>query len=403
MVPEGWDIHELGHVSKVIDCKHRTPKYSDEGFPIVSPGNIKRGQIDLPKCRRVCAEELESMMDHCSVCSGDIVMGRNQSVGIGAYVGNDTKFALGQDTILIQPNKIDARFLYDFVGSEGFQRQIFRLLGGSTFARINLGDIRKLKVITPTKSVQKKIAEILTTWDRAIEVAEAQLDCARTQKRALMQQLLTGKRRFPEFAGQEWNEVRLGEVAKIIVSNVDKKSKDGEQAVRLCNYTDVYKREEITASQDFMDATATPAQIKKFGLRLGDVIITKDSETASDIAMPTVVVETADDLVCGYHLAIVRPSVGMAGRFLKFFFELPSVRYYFGTRSNGAIRFGLTIDGIEGAKIHVPSLDEQVKIASVIVDAEIEISDFLSQITKLRTEKKALMQQLLTGKRRVTV
>ena len=218
-----------------------------------------------------------------------------------------------------------------------------------------------------------------------------------------MQTLLTGKRRFPEFEGQPWREVRLGEIASVIVSNVDKKSDPSERPVRLCNYTDVYKRETIDPSQTFMEATATPAQIKRFGLRRGDVIITKDSETADDIAMPTYVAETADDLVCGYHLAIIRPKRGTDGRFLKFYFELPRVRHYFGTRANGAIRFGLTLDGIEGAVFRLPSPDEQPRVAEVLADAEADIARLAADIEKLRTEKSALMQQLLTGKRRVRV
>lgn len=152
-----------------------------------------------------------------------------------------------------------------------------------------------------------------------------------------------------------------------------------------------------------MEATATTQQIKKFGLRIGDVIITKDSETADDIAMPTYVAETAPDLVCGYHLAIIRAGSDADGGFLKHHFELPHTRYYFGTRANGAIRFGLTIDGIEGAKVQLPPIEEQRRIASVIGQAEADVAAIAADITKLRTEKKALMQQLLTGKRRVTV
>ena len=133
------------------------------------------------------------------------------------------------------------------------------------------------------------------------------------------------------------------------------------------------------------------------------MVITKDSETADDIAMPTYVANTAGDLVCGYHLAIVRPGKKVDGRFLKFVFEMPHTRYYFGTRANGAIRFGLTIDGITGAKFNLPPLEEQRRIALAIVGAEQEISERITSIEKLRTEKKALMQQLLTGKRRVAL
>ena len=92
------------------------------------------------------------------------------------------------------------------------------------------------------------------------------------------------------------------------VSNVDKHVKDGELPVRLCNYVDVYKSDRITEGIAFMRATATPAEIERFRLEAGDVLITKDSETWNDIGVPALIEQTADDLVCGYHLALLRPS-----------------------------------------------------------------------------------------------
>lgn len=112
-------------------------------------------------------------------------------------------------------------------------------------------------------------------------------------------------------------EERLKHVADIRVSSVDKKSTDGDLPVRLCNYTDVYFNERITGSINFMEATATPSQIAAFGLRRGDVVLTKDSETPDDIGVSAVVAEDLPDLVCGYHLAIVRARGGSAtGRYL---------------------------------------------------------------------------------------
>ena len=203
-----------------------------------------------------------------------------------------------------------------------------------------------------------------------------------------------------EFHAQEWREVLLGDVATIIVSNVDKKKRNGEQPVRLCNYTDVYNRDSIEPSQKFMEATATLAQIKKFGIHVGDVIITKDSETTNDIAMPTYVAETADDLVCGYHLAIVRHGKEIDGRFLKSYFELPRTRYYFGSRANGVTRFGLTIEGIKRAKLHLPPIAEQRKIAKILSTWDQAIETTNTLLATARNLKRSLMQSLLTGKRR---
>jgi len=86
---------------------------------------------------------------------------------------------------------------------------------------------------------------------------------------------------------QEWEVVKLIDIANIFVSNVDKNCFENELPVKLCNYTDVYKNDYITSKLEFMKATATEAEIKKFNLVKGDVIVTKDSEDCNDIAVPT--------------------------------------------------------------------------------------------------------------------
>ena len=216
-----------------------------------------------------------------------------------------------------------------------------------------------------------------------------------------MQQLLTGKKRFAGFDG-EWKHHYLTEVAEIIVSPVDKKTIDGEVPVRLCNYTDVYYNDQITSNLKFMSATASRREIDKYTLKVGDVIITKDSETPGDIAIPAVVSEELNGVVCGYHLAIIRPKDGMVdGQFLSYLFSMPHTRYYFFTLANGATRFGLSVGGITKAQFNLPPFREQVHIANVIRVFDLEVESYRIQLSLLQRQKKALMQQLLTGKRRV--
>ena len=152
-----------------------------------------------------------------------------------------------------------------------------------------------------------------------------------------------------------------------------------------------------------MRASAKQAEIDKFTLQLGDVIITKDSETPGDIAVPALVSEDLDGVVCGYHLAIIRPSEGVVdGAYLNYLFSMPKTRYYFFTLATGATRFGLSLSGIHKAHFALPPFEEQKKTASVLSVADREIETLNQKIDCLKQEKKALMQQLLTGKRRVT-
>ena len=105
------------------------------------------------------------------------------------------------------------------------------------------------------------------------------------------------------------------------MSNVDKHSKDHERPVRLCNYVDVYKHDRITQAIPFMSATASRDEIERFRLEEGDVLITKDSETWDDIGVPALVTEPADDLLSGYHLALLRPFKKTLGAYLALTFD----------------------------------------------------------------------------------
>src|SRR4051812_34307275 len=107
-----------------------------------------------------------------------------------------------------------------------------------------------------------------------------------------------------------WPLAALLAVAEVRVSSVDKKTHPTEIPVRLCNYSDVYVNDYVTSSLEFMLASAREVEIARFGLEQGDVVITKDSESPDDIGVPAVVIERIEGLVCGYHLAILRPRNG---------------------------------------------------------------------------------------------
>ena len=225
---------------------------------------------------------------------------------------------------------------------------------------------------------------------------------SRRQKQALIESLISGKCRL-KGETTSWPLVALKEVASILVSSVDKKHENGERPVSLCNYTDVYYNDHITSDIPFMAATATEGEIAKFSLRRGDVLITKDSETPDDIAISAHVADEIPGLICGYHLAIVRPDLARVdSEFLHGFFGLRRTRAYFTSHANGATRFGLPIHAIEDARLQLPGIAEQRRIAQVVSASTQRIHCLARDLIALKTEKSALMQQLLTGKRRLS-
>jgi type I restriction enzyme, S subunit len=164
--------------------------------------------------------------------------------------------------------------------------------------------------------------------------------------------------------------VPLKSVVTVRASNVDKKTVEGDQPVRLCNYTDVYYNNTISVDMTFVPATATQEQVRVFGLRKDDVVITKDSETAEDIGIAAYVKSSDRDLVCGYHLAILRPNhTRIHGRFLFWSLMSRHLRDQFAISATGVTRFGLRTESIASSKVALCSLEKQVVIADFL-DAE---------------------------------
>jgi len=196
---------------------------------------------------------------------------------------------------------------------------------------------------------------------------------------------------------KNWDVKKLRDLADIRVSNVDKKIYPSERPVKLCNYMDVYTNEYITDSIQFMEGSANDAEIERFGLNIGDVIITKDSETPDDIGIPTVIYEQIDNLVCGYHLALIRPdNEKLDSIFLSKYLSTSRVANYFALHASGSTRFGLPIGAIESVEILTPPKKEQEKIAEVLSTIDRAITQTEAIIAKQQRIKTGLMQDLLT-------
>jgi type I restriction enzyme S subunit len=218
----------------------------------------------------------------------------------------------------------------------------------------------------------------------------------------------------------EWECCRLNAVADVLFSNVDKHILEDEIPVRLCNYGDVYKNDLITAAIDFMEATVDLREIEKFQIRRGDVLVTKDSEEADDIAIPALVAEDLPGVICGYHLSLIRPrSHRITGEFIAWLHRSKQFRAQYDAKATGVTRFGLSQYAFRSALIPVPPMPEQLRInrylkySCAVIDAVAALASpkddakllngiLNQQIKTLRTYRKSLIHECVTGKRRIS-
>lgn len=202
----------------------------------------------------------------------------------------------------------------------------------------------------------------------------------------------------------DWDLKRLKFVSDLRFSNVDKHTVEDEKIVRLCNYTDVYKNDYIVDNMDFMIASASDNEIEKFKVLQGDIIITKDSETPEDIAVPTYVKEDLDNVICGYHLALIRADESqILGEYLFRVFQSKKVNSHFQIRATGVTRVGLSLGDISGVYIPFPkSKEEQAKIVSHIKNETAKIDKAITQAQKeielIKEYKEAMIAEAVLGK-----
>ena len=172
---------------------------------------------------------------------------------------------------------------------------------------------------------------------------------------------------------------KLKDVATIFISNVDKKTKEGESPVILCNFVDVYRNWAITSSHidRLMEATANEKEILKYTLHKGDVCITKDSETKDDIGTSTYIADEIEGLLLGYHCALIRPDTDYVdGRYLNAFLQSDFVRRFYEANASGSgQRYTLTLDSIGEIPVPVIPIEKQKSIGKVFSDIDRKIEN----------------------------
>ena len=326
---------------------------------------------------------------HLLVRKGDIAYNMMRMWQGACGLATDDGIVSPAYVVLAPKPGIDSRFGYHWFKSARMIHLFWAYSHGLTEDRLRLyfDEFAEIPAVPPPLDQQHRVVAMLDAWDQAIDQTERLIAAQRKRKTALVQSLFRNLPKRP-----------LLEAADVWFSGVDKKTRAGETPVLLCNYMDIFHNSRITSQVDFMRATASPSQIASNSLRRHDVVFTKDSETSEEIAEPALIEEEIGNLVCGYHLAIARPRNGIGyGPFIAQAMRHPAIREQFSRLSNGVVRFGLTLDAIEQAEIFLPPILAQEQIAAVLDVEDVLVEDLAKRVDIFRTQKRGLMQRLITG------
>lgn len=403
MVPSGWTLKDLQTIILGNIKNGFSPVASDSktGYWVLGLGALSDDGIKIDEIKPV--KPTKKVID--SVLSkGDFLVSRSNTPD---KVGRSIKYR-GEIDNCSYPDLM-MKFRVDFVEHQlksSVVRTYFKMCASGSsksMVKINKKVLEKTPLLIPPLIEQQKIAKILTTWDKAVRTTERLIENSRQQKKALMQQLLTGKKRLLDddgrrFAG-EWEEYKLGEITDFIRDGTHGTHKRYENGVPMLSAKNITKQNTV----DFDDAPYISEEDynqihAKYTIKSGDILLTVVGTLGRVALVPE---KLAKKFTLQRSVAIIRVAKGIFNQFLMQLFSSNDFTHLLHRKSNSTAQAGVYLGELGKLKILLPSFKEQQKIAAVLTNADKEIELLEQQLADLQQEKKALMQQLLTGKRRV--
>ena len=381
--------------------------FSDTGFSVIPKKAIQPGNQLIINNPTYCTYGFAENNKRSIVDSSYTITTLRDLVPTGPTIGTvvnyytDKKYILSQGVYGLKlKNSIDRNY-FAYMSNASFYRNVMRrVMVGSTQVHIRTPEYLKIEVQTPPLVEQRKIAKILSTWDKTISTTERLIDNSKQQKKALMQQLLTGKKRLLDDSGKpfegEWKEIEVGQVTKIY-DGTHSTPKYVEKGVPF------YSVEHLTRNDfsitKFISEEVFEKENKRVKLERYDILMTRigDIGTAKCLSW---------DVKASFYvsLALFKSNEQFDSNYLTYYINSNEFQRELWKRTiHVAFPKKINLGEIGHCLVKLPRLAEQQKIAAVLNNTDKEIYLLEQQLTDLKQEKKALMQQLLTGKRRVKV
>lgn len=404
MGPKGWKKRDL---HKLITIKHgfafKSEYFSNDGqYVLLTPGSFNESggfRNQGPKTKFYSGPIPNGYL----LSKGDLLLAMTEQaeglLGSPLFVPEDNKYLHNQRLGLVEincPDKICSDFLYLLFNHADSRKQITEQSTGTKVKHTSPDRLCSVIGLIPPLLEQKKIAQILSTWDKAISVTEKLLTNSQQQKKSLMQQLITGKKRLLDESGVrfscEWQSLQISDIGTVVTGSTPPK-----------NDSDNYGGDISWATaEDFVGKYVSNTKIKlsEQGAKKAR-IVPKGSILVTCIASIGKNAIADENMGTNQQINSVIVRGSNSNEFFYYQIEF-NVKILLTLAGTTAVPI-LNKSSFEKVSLKFPHFEEQQKIAAVLSAADAEISILEKKLSCLKDEKKALMQQLLTGKRRVSV
>lgn len=381
IIPNEWEVERLGNIVSI------TSGESPSLYTLTSHGKYPFIKVeDMNNCEKYQIRSREYSNDEKNIIHKESIIFPKRGAAI---LNNKVRIAkvdiqMDSNMMAIKPNnKVLPEYLFYSITFE----QLFRIADTSTIPQINNKHINPYKILLPPLNEQRKIAEVLSTWDKAIEKQTLLVEKLELRKKGLMQQLLTGKKRLHGFSG-EWKNVKLGSIATLYSGGTPKSS---EKKYYKGNIPFI-KSGEINkeTTEQFLSMEGISNSSAKL-IKKGDILYALYGATSGECCISKVDGAINQAVLCiktHANNAFVSSTLRMKRS------------YYYNKYLQGG-QGNLSAEIVKNYILSIPCLEEQNAIAEILSVCDNEITLAKQKLDTLRQQKKGLMQVLLTGKKRV--
>ena len=412
-IPTNWKSKRFSYsidIQKGKIPKNLTDEKLVDSLPYLSMG-VLRG--DKPK-------EFSNESGIVHVSKGDIgLLWDGSNSGEVIRINREGILSSTVSLLSLKDDSIDKEFCFYLL--KFYENDFRENTIGMGIPHVSGDHVRESKLIIPTFSEQQQIVSFLdnktSLIDSLIEKTQRKIELLKEKRTSLINEVVTKglnpnvemKDSGVEWIGKipsHWETGKLKNNSDLKISSIDKHIFEEEIQVIVCNYTDVYYNEFITSELPLRKGSCSENEYSNFILKRGDVIITKDSESPTDIGVPSLVKENLDNVVCGYHLSIIKSNPKkLVGGYLFRQLQTNRIRSYFEINSNGITRFGLGKSSVLETPLILPPTSEQKQIVEYL-DEQTQLIDNTISIEEKRIEllkeyRQSLISEVVTGKRKV--
>lgn len=410
-IPSEWEVKKLKELLDVLkDGTHNPPKRTEEGIPLLSAENIFNGKINYginEKC--ISEEDYELMHKNYSIEKDDILMTIVGTIGRVAVVKDNKKFTVQRSVAILRSNKkVNNLFLTQFLSSTICKKELDRKSNSTAQAGLYLGELGKINIIVPSIKEQEKIASILSTVDEQIDNVDALIEKNKELKKGLMQTLLTkgiGHTKFKKTEigeiPEEWEVKNLSEVVWYQEGPGLRKWQFTSAGIKVINVTNLVGNYlDLSNTSRYIDESEVEKKYKHFLIDENDIVVASSGNSWGKVS-----VVRKRDLPLLMNTSVIRfksmEEERLSTKYLLQFLKSDAFKKQIALLITGSAQPNFGPYHLDRTKIATPNINEQLKIASILSEADEKIKKYENKKQKLEELKKGLMQQLLTGKIRV--